>query len=102
LSLQIAKFYGLEKMKVNMVIIDEMALTRYSENGSNLLMRLLERVDENISVAFTSNRELSASLWVQRFIRHIHLRRRLVFNQRRMPQLHLTDTDTTKPTAPHY
>ncbi|MES2329972.1 MAG: IS21-like element helper ATPase IstB [Bacteroidota bacterium] len=47
------------------VIIDEMCLVEYPPGGTILLMRLLEKLDEHISVAFTTNRELSE--WVRYF-----------------------------------
>jgi len=50
---------------VDLVILDEMCLIEYPPGGSILLMRLLEKLDEHISVAFTSNRELSE--WVPYF-----------------------------------
>jgi DNA replication protein DnaC len=49
----------------DLVIVDEMCLTEYSPGGSILLMRLLEKLDEHVAVAFTSNRELSD--WVRFF-----------------------------------
>lgn len=47
------------------VIIDEMCLVEYPPGGTVLLMRLLEKLDEHISVAFTTNRELSE--WIPYF-----------------------------------
>lgn len=44
---------------VDFVILNEMCLIEYPPGGSILLMRLLEKLDEHIAVAFTSNRELS-------------------------------------------
>jgi len=48
-----------EICSVDLVILDEMCLIEYPPGGSILLMRLLEKLDEHISVAFTANRELS-------------------------------------------
>ena len=50
---------------VDLLIIDEMCLIEYPPGGSIFLMRLLEKLDEHTSVAFTSNRELSD--WVRFF-----------------------------------
>ncbi len=52
-------------LSMDLVIIDEMCLLEYPPEGSTLLMRLLDKLDENIAVAFTSNRELSD--WVPFF-----------------------------------
>jgi DNA replication protein DnaC len=49
----------------DLVILDEMCLIEYPPGGSIFLMRLLEKLDEHTSVAFTSNRELSD--WVRFF-----------------------------------
>ncbi len=46
----------------DLVIIDEMCLNPYPEGGATLLMRLMDKLDENLAVAFTSNRELSGWL----------------------------------------
>ena len=54
-----------ELLHTDMVIIDEMCLLEYPPGGSALLMRLLEKMDERVSVVFTSNRELSD--WVPYF-----------------------------------
>jgi DNA replication protein DnaC len=70
-----------EICNADFVIIDEMCLIEYPPGGTILLMRLLEKLDEHISVGFTSNRELSewakyfpddvvASAFVDRTINH--------------------------------
>jgi DNA replication protein DnaC len=50
---------------VDLMILDEMCLIEYPPGGSILLLRLLEKLDEHTSVAFTSNRDLSD--WVPFF-----------------------------------
>lgn len=54
-----------EILGADFVIIDEMCLNPFPEGGATLLMRLLEKIDENVAVAFTSNRELSG--WIPFF-----------------------------------